>query len=63
MTRKAYTTALALYRSRTFSLEEAAAYSGVSEAKVTVSLRSHGITVREETTSGTAEAAEINGQK
>jgi len=41
-------TALALYRSRTLGLEQAADYGGVSTTKLVSELRSRGIRVHEE---------------
>lgn len=40
--------ALTLYRSRTLTLDGAAEYSGVPEAKLAAALRSHGVPVRED---------------
>ncbi|WP_455032222.1 DUF7317 family protein [Haloarcula terrestris] len=48
MSHRSLTTALTLYRGKTLSLEEGAAYSGVSPTKFAVALRSRGIQVRDE---------------
>lgn len=48
MTYTSLTTALTLYRGRTLSLEQAAAYGGVPTGKFASELRSRGIRVREE---------------
>lgn len=48
MTFTSLTTALALYRNRTLSLEQAANYGGVPASKIASELRSRGIQVREE---------------
>jgi len=48
MTFTSLTTALALYRSRTLSLEQAANYGGVQTSKLASELRSRGIRVRDE---------------
>ena len=47
MAARSFTTALTLYRSQTLSLEEAAQYTGVSEAKMASALGARGIPVRE----------------
>jgi|GEM_PF-968032 len=47
MTRNSLTTALTLYRSRALSLEQAAAYGGVSRRKLARELRARSIPVRE----------------
>ncbi|WP_137682076.1 DUF7317 family protein [Haloarcula mannanilytica] len=48
MSHRSLTTALTLYRGKTLSLEEAAAYSGVSPTKFAAALGSRGIQVRDE---------------
>jgi len=48
MSHRSLTTALTLYRGETLTLEEAAAYSGMSPTKLASALRSRGIQVREE---------------
>ena len=47
MTRKSLTTALTLYRARALTLDQAAAYSGVSRQKLATELRSRSIPIRE----------------
>ena len=47
MSLKSFTTALTLYRSETFTLEQAAEYGGVSTRALESALRSRGIPVRE----------------
>lgn len=48
MSRSTLTTALALYRTKTLCLADAAAYTGISEEKMASALSSQGIAVREE---------------
>jgi predicted HTH domain antitoxin len=48
MSHRSLTIALTLYRSETFTLSQAAAYSHTSPAKVAAELRTRGITVRED---------------
>ncbi|MBX0322563.1 hypothetical protein EGH21_05930 [Halomicroarcula sp. F13] len=47
MSSKSLTTALTLYRSKTYTLEQAADFSGRSAGDVASALRSRGIAVRE----------------
>ncbi|GGO02734.1 MULTISPECIES: DUF7317 family protein [Haloarcula] len=47
MSSKSFTTALTLYRSRTYTLEQAAGFSGLSTGEMASALRSRGIDVRE----------------
>jgi predicted HTH domain antitoxin len=48
MTYTSLTTALALYRSETLGLEQAAAYGGVATPKLAAELRARGIQIRTE---------------
>ena len=48
MSYRSLTTALTLYRGETLSLEDAAAYGGVSVGRLATAARSRGITVRRE---------------
>ncbi|WP_135303520.1 DUF7317 family protein [Haloarcula amylovorans] len=58
MSRKSFTAALTLYRSRTFTLEQAASHSGVSPSQFESALRSRGIPVREQVRRSPVDAAE-----
>ncbi|MBV0925665.1 UPF0175 family protein [Halomicroarcula limicola] len=58
MSRKSFTAALTLYRSRTLTLEQAASHSGVSPSQFESALRSRGVPVREQPTRSPADAAE-----
>ena len=48
MTHTSLTTALALYRNKTFGLEQAASYGGVPTPKLASELRARGIQIRTE---------------
>lgn len=57
MSHRSLTTALTLYHSGAFTLEQAATHSSLSMAKLSSELRSRGLSVREEDRDVLAESA------